>query len=115
MSPSIARVDNGYVYGLTQGTVTITAKVNGTSYTATCEVKVERNTADVITASVAAGAPLNFSSIQSRLQTQASNVLGRSLSYLSGCRSPPARGLSTTVTSRTAIPARVSVPASGTM
>ena len=82
--PSIARVDNGYVYGLTQGTVTITAKVNGTSYTATCEVKVERNTADVITASVAAGAPLNFSSIQSRLQTQASNVLGRSLSYLSG-------------------------------
>lgn len=82
--PSVARVDNGYVYGLAQGTTTITAKVNGTSYSTTCEVKVERNTADIITASVDAGAPLSFSSIQSRLQTQSSNVLGRSLSYISG-------------------------------
>ena len=82
--PDIARVDNGYVYGLAEGTATITAKVNGTSYSATCEVTVKRNTADVITASVDAGAPLSFSGIQSRIQTQASKVLGRSLSYISG-------------------------------
>ena len=82
--PAIARVENGYVYGLAEGTVTITAKVNGTSYTDTCEVKVERNTADIITESVDAGEPLHFSDIQSRLKTQCSNVLGRSLSYISG-------------------------------
>ena len=83
---SVAAVSNGYLSPMLPGTATITATVsaNNRTYTATCEVKVERNTADVITASVAAGAPLNFSSIQSRLQTQASNVLGRSLSYLSG-------------------------------
>ena len=82
--PAIARVENGYVYGLAEGTVTITAKINGTSYTDTCEVKVERNTADVITESVDAGEPLHFSDIQSRLKTQCSNVLGRSLGYISG-------------------------------
>lgn len=82
--PAIARVENGYVYGLAEGTVTITAKVNGTSYSDTCEVKVKRNTADIITESVDAGEPLYFSNIQSQLKTQCSNVLGRSLSYISG-------------------------------
>ena len=82
--PAIVRVDNGYLYGLAEGTVTITAKVEGVTYTAACEVKVESNTAEVITASVDAGAPLNFSAIQSKIQTQSTNVLGRSLSYISG-------------------------------
>ena len=84
--PSIARVDNGYVYGLAEGTVTITAKVNGTSYSATCKVKVERNTADIIHASAGAGDPLSFSSIESRIERECRDVLGRSLSYVSGLR-----------------------------
>ena len=53
---SIVRVDAGYLYGIKEGKATITAKVNGTNYTAQCEVTVKRNTATVITASAAAGA-----------------------------------------------------------
>ncbi|MGN8969008.1 S-layer homology domain-containing protein [Intestinimonas sp. HCP28S3_D6] len=81
--PNVVTVSNGYLYAKAEGTAVITASA-GTAYTATCEVTVKRNTADIITASVDAGAPLSFSSIQSRIQTQASNVLGRSLSYISG-------------------------------
>ena len=90
--PSIVRVQNGYLYGLAEGTATITAKVEGVTYTATCEVKVERNTAAVITAAAGAGEPLSFSSIQSQLQNRCSTVLGSSLSYIGAVSVPTNQG-----------------------
>ena len=43
---TVVQVNNGYLYGIKEGTATITAKVSGSTYSATCEVKVERNVAD---------------------------------------------------------------------
>lgn len=81
---TVVTVNNGYLYGLKEGTATITAKISGYSYTATCEVKVERNTADPITVSVDSGEPVAFSSLVSRIQSECSDVLGRSLSHVGG-------------------------------
>ncbi|MGO5114619.1 S-layer homology domain-containing protein [Candidatus Avoscillospira sp. LCP25S3_F1] len=81
---TVVQVNNGYLYGIKEGTATITAKVSGSTYSATCEVKVERNTADPITVSVDAGEPVPFSSLVSRIQTECSKVLGRSLSHVGG-------------------------------
>lgn len=82
---SIVRVDGGYLYAVyAGGPVTITASVGGSTYSDSCTVQVERNTADTIFASVDAGMPLCFSQIQTRLDTQCRNVLGSSLSYISG-------------------------------
>lgn len=82
---SIVRVDGGYLYAVyAGGPVTITASVSGSTYSDSCTVKVERNIADTIFASVDAGMPLRFSQIQTKLDTQSRNVLGMSLSYISG-------------------------------
>ncbi len=84
----IVRVDsNGYLYPVTVGeNVIITATISGTNYSDTCTVTVERNTADVIRASAGVGDPLSFSSIESRIEAECRDVLGRSLSYVSGLR-----------------------------
>lgn len=85
----ILRVQNGYLYPVSVGTTTVTATVtaNGYTYTSnTCTVTVEANTADVIRASAGVGDPLSFSSIESRIEAECRDVLGRSLSYVSGLR-----------------------------
>ena len=81
---NVVTVNNGYLYGIKEGTATITAKISGSTYSATCEVKVERNTADPIKVSVDAGEPVPFSSLVSRIETECSDVLGRSLSHVGG-------------------------------
>ena len=81
---TVVQVNNGYLYGIKEGTATITAKVSGSTYSATCEVKVERNVADPITVSVDAGEPVPFSSLVSRIENECSDVLGRSLSHVGG-------------------------------
>lgn len=82
----IVQVQSGYIYPLLQGTATITATVsaNNRTYTASCEVTVERNTADVIMAEAGAASPLRFSQISSQIQRECWDVLGSSLSYISG-------------------------------
>ena len=89
---NVVRVNAGYLYALKEGTATITAKVNGTSYEAQCVVTVKRNTAAVITASAAAGEPLSFSGLVSQLQSRCSTVLGSSLVYVSGLSVPTNQG-----------------------
>lgn len=82
----IVQVQSGYIYPLLQGTATITATVsaNNRTYEAACDVTVERNTADVITAEASAASPLRFSQISSQIQRECRGVLGSSLSYISG-------------------------------
>lgn len=80
----VVTVSKGYLYALKEGTATITAKIQGTTYTATCTVEVKRNTADVITASVDAGEPISLSTLRSSIQAQCTKVLGASLSYVNG-------------------------------
>lgn len=82
--PSIVRVTNGYLYALQEGEATITAKVSGSTYTDSCKVTVERNTAAVISTSASTGMPLSFSEIASDLEDRCDSVLGLSLSYISG-------------------------------
>lgn len=91
---SIARVEQGYVYGIYEGKTTVTATVlaNNRTYSASCEVTVESGTATPITASVGASEGLAFSSLRSSLQAQCSNVLGASLSYVSGLSVPTSQG-----------------------
>ncbi len=80
----VVAVSNGYLMPKKEGESTITAKVVGATYTDTCKVIVKRNTAQVISRSVEAGQPLDFSQVESAISTQCQNVLGRSLSYVSG-------------------------------
>lgn len=82
--PSIVRVTNGYLYGLQEGEAVITAKVSGATYTDSCTVKVERNTAAVISASASTASPFSFSEIASDFEDRCETVLGQSLSYISG-------------------------------
>lgn len=91
---AVVRVVSGYLYPVAAGTATVTATVSagGRSYTDTCEITVERSTADVITASVGASEPLAFSGLRSRLQSQCTSVLGASLSYVSGLSVPTDQG-----------------------
>lgn len=53
----ILKVDNGYLYPVSVGEATVTAEIRagGRLYTASCQVTVEANTADVITAAAGAG------------------------------------------------------------
>lgn len=86
---TVVRVDptSGYIYGLYAGTAEITATVqaNGHAYVSNpCTVTVESNTADVITAEASAASPLRFSQISSQIQRECRDVLGASLSYVSG-------------------------------
>lgn len=85
---SVVTVSNGYLTPMLQGTATITARVsaNNRTYEDACTVTVEANTADVIRASAGVGDPLSFSSIESRIEAECRDVLGRSLSYVSGLR-----------------------------
>lgn len=83
---------DGYLYARSAGTATITAKINGTTYSAAMEVKVERATADVIRASAQVGSPLSFSSLISQLDIQSRNVLGGGLSYVSSLSVSPSQG-----------------------
>lgn len=92
---AIVRAENGYLYPVTVGTTTVTASVsaNNRTYTSnTCTVTVEANTADVITASASVGSPLSFSSIESRMEAECRDVLGRALSYVSGLRVSTSQG-----------------------
>lgn len=90
---SVLRVDSGYLYAVKEGTATVKVQVNGFSdYSDTVEVKVERNTADVISTSASTGNPLSFSSISYRLQNCCSSVLGKPLSYISGLSVPTDQG-----------------------
>ena len=82
-NPNVVEVSDGYLMPKKEGTSTITAKVRGFTYTDTCEVTVKRNTAQVISRSVEAGQPLDFSQVESAIETQCQNVLGRSLHYVS--------------------------------
>lgn len=81
---NVVAVSQGYLMPKKEGTSTITAKVVNTTYMAKCEVTVKRNTAQVISRSVEAGQPLEFSQVESAISTQCQNVLGRSLSHVSG-------------------------------
>lgn len=82
----VVNVGSGYLYGVSMGTATVTASVsaNGQTYTDSCAVTVERNTADVIRASASAGSPLSFASLQSQIAAECRDVLGASLSYVGG-------------------------------
>lgn len=83
--PEIARVESGYVYPMSEGTTTITATVNGTTYSATCTITVERNVAEVIRPSaIKPGTALCFSDLAADLRSCCTDVLGQSLQYLSG-------------------------------
>lgn len=82
--PSIVRVTNGYLYALQEGEATITAKIGGSTYEDRCLVKVERNTAAVISESASVGEPLSFSDIASELEDRCDTVLGAQLEYISG-------------------------------
>ena len=92
---SILRVESGYLYPVSVGPTTVTATVeaNGRTYTSnTCTVTVEANVADVIRASASVGSPLSFSSITSQLRGECQDVLGASLSYVSGLRVDTSQG-----------------------
>ena len=92
---AIVRVENGYLYPVTVGTTTVTASVsanNRTYYSNTCTVTVEANTADIIHASAGVGDPLSFSSIESQIERECRDVLGASLSYVSGLRVSTSQG-----------------------
>lgn len=82
--PTVVEVTNGYLYAKKEGTAVVTAKVAGSTYTDSCTVVVERNTADVISESVESGEPLKFSDVQDEIAQQCNNVLDRSLRYISG-------------------------------
>lgn len=91
--PTVVQVSSGYLYGVSEGTATISAQISGySSYSDKVTVTVKRNTADVITASMDAGAALSFSSLLSQIQTQSQSVLGQPLSYISGLTVSTAQG-----------------------
>lgn len=85
---TVATVDGGYLFPVSQGKSIITAaiRVGGKEYTDSCEITVERKTADAIRASVEAGAPLSFAALQSQIDRECRDVLGGSLQYVSGLR-----------------------------
>lgn len=90
---NVVDVNQGYLYPKSVGKATITVSINGHSdYKDTVEVTVEKATADVIHASAATGSPLAISSLVSQLQTQSSNVLQSSLSYVSALSVPTNQG-----------------------
>ena len=62
-----------------EATVTAEIRAGGRLYTVSCQVTVEANTADVITAAAGAGDPLRFDEIQRELERECRSVLGSSL------------------------------------
>ena len=84
-NPDVAKVESGYIYPLSEGTAKITATVNGTTYSATCTVTVERNVAETIKpSSINPGTALCFKNLTSDLQDCCTDVLEQNLQYLSG-------------------------------
>ena len=84
---SIVEVQDGYCYPKSEGIATITARVMSTGYEHSCTIKVERNTAAVITPPgemMVPGTSLCFASLSSDLQNRCSTVLRKPLSHLSG-------------------------------
>lgn len=91
--PAVVRVDSGFVYGVSEGTATVTVQVNGfSSFTDRIEVTVKKSTAAVITASASTGSPLSFSSLRSQFQDRCSTVLGASLNFISNLSVPTSQG-----------------------
>lgn len=83
--PDIVKVDRGYVYPLAEGTATITATVNGYTYSDTCTITVKSNVAETIKPSaINPGTALCFKNLTSDLQNCCSTVLKQNLQYLSG-------------------------------
>lgn len=83
--PDIVKVDRGYVYPLAEGTATITATVNGYTYSDTCTITVKSNVAETIKPSaINPGTALCFKNLTSDLQNCCSTVLQQNLQYLSG-------------------------------
>lgn len=84
-NPAVAKVENGYVYPMSEGTANITATVNGTTYSDTCKITVERNVATPIRPSaINPGTALCFKDLTSELQNRCTTVLKKDLQYLSG-------------------------------
>ena len=73
---------SNYYIANDEGTAKITATVNGTSYSDSCEIRVRPNTAAVIRARASAGAPLSFASLVRELNSRSQELLGAPLSYL---------------------------------
>lgn len=89
---NVVQVNQGYLYPVGVGEATVTAKINGTTYTDSVKITVEKATADVIRTSASTGSPLSFSALISRLNTQSINVLKKSLSYVSSLSVPTKQG-----------------------
>ena len=83
---AIVSMDSGggnYYIARDEGTATVTATVNGTTYSDSCEIQVHPNTAAVIRAQASAGAPLSFASLTGELNSRSRELLGEPLAYLS--------------------------------
>lgn len=90
---NIVDVSQGYLYPKSVGKATITVSVNGYSeYKDSVEIIVEKATAEVIHASASTGSPLALSSLLSQLKAQSTNVLKKSLSYVSALSVPTSQG-----------------------
>lgn len=73
-----------YVDGLSVGQADITAKADGTEYSAKLSVTVKSNQALAIDADLGAGANLNFASLESKINTQCVRMTEGSLSSVTG-------------------------------
>lgn len=85
---SVAGVANGNITGRTAGSATVTVQyynqTTNTTYRDSCDVSVKDVSANAITAEADSGNPLAFSSIASEINGQCRQVLGESLSYITG-------------------------------
>ena len=85
---SVAGVANGNITGRTAGSATVTVQyyyqTTNTTYRDSCDVSVKDGSANAITAEADNGNPLAFSSIASEINGQCRQVLGESLSYITG-------------------------------
>ena len=89
---NVVQVDQGYLFPVSVGEATVTAKINGTTYTDTIKITVEKATADVIRTSATTGSPLSFASLTYQLNTQSNKVLKKSLNYVSALSVPTKQG-----------------------
>lgn len=92
--PEIVQAETGgYLYAKAEGEATITVQIEGYSnFTDSIKVTVKRRTAEVIRASAGAGEPLSFSDLVSQIQACSTDVLGKSLSYVSSLSVPTSQG-----------------------
>lgn len=91
--PAVVRVESGYIYGVGEGTATVTVRVNGYSdYYDVVSITVKKGTAAVIPASAGVGSPLSFATLRSQFRDRAASVLDGSLSFISGLSVPTSQG-----------------------